>query len=87
MFIFIDLDDTILDFKKAEAVALKKTLADFSVTATDEIVSLYSAINDKMWKKLEKEEITYELLLKKRFKCVFSIEIVNFLQILRFHQM
>ena len=25
MFIFIDLDDTILDFKKAEAVALKKS--------------------------------------------------------------
>lgn len=72
MFIFIDLDDTILDFKKAEAVALKKTLADFSVTATDEIVSLYSAINDKMWKKLEKGENTREEITVMRFSELFD---------------
>ena len=77
MFIFIDLDDTILDFKKAEAVALKKTLADFSVTATDEIVSLYSAINDKMWKKLEKGENT--IILSRSFGKVATLEAVYLL--------
>ena len=72
MFIFIDLDDTILDFKKAEAVALKKTLNDFNVEATDERVALYSAINDKMWKKLEKGENTRAEITVMRFSELFK---------------
>ncbi len=67
MFIFIDLDDTILDFKKAEAVALKKALKDFNIDANEEIVSLYSLINDKMWKKLEKGENTRQEITVMRF--------------------
>ena len=73
MFIFIDLDDTILDFKKAEAVALKKTLNDYNVEATDEIVSLYSTINDKMWKKLEKGENTRAEITVMRFSELFNV--------------
>ncbi len=72
MFIFIDLDDTILDFKMAEAVALKKTLKEFNVQANDEIVSLYSAINDKMWKKLEKGENTRAEITVMRFSELFQ---------------
>lgn len=72
MFIFIDLDDTILDFKKAEAEALKKTLKDFLVEPSDEIVSLYSAINDKMWKKLEKGENTRAEITVMRFLELFQ---------------
>lgn len=72
MFIFIDLDDTILDFKKAEAVAIKKTLNEFNFEATDETVSIYSAINDKMWKKLENKEVTREEILVMRFLKLFE---------------
>lgn len=72
MFIFIDLDDTILDFHKAEAVALKKTLLTFGIAPTDETVALYSSINDKMWKLLEKGEMTMEQILVKRFQLLFE---------------
>ena len=44
-FLFIDLDDTILDFQKAEAVALRKTLLEFGIDPTPETCSLYSNIN------------------------------------------
>ena len=54
MFIFIDLDDTILDFKKAEKVALQKTLMGFGIEPADETISIYSVINEGLWKKLEK---------------------------------
>ena len=30
-FLFLDLDDTILDFHKAEAIALSKPLTDFGI--------------------------------------------------------
>lgn len=72
MFIFIDLDDTILDFHKAEAVALTKTLNKFGIDATEEIISVYSAINDKMWKKLERKENTREEILVMRFSELFE---------------
>ena len=31
-FLLLDLDDTILDFRKAETVALSKTLTDFGIS-------------------------------------------------------
>ena len=35
-FLFLDLDDTILNFHKAERIALSKTLRDFGVEPTEE---------------------------------------------------
>ncbi len=72
MHIFIDLDDTILDFLKAEEVALSKTLQDFNIAPTKETVALYSSINDSLWKKLETNEMTREQILVTRFKMLFE---------------
>ncbi len=68
MLIFIDLDDTILDFKKCESEALNQTLRFFGITPTSENVEFYSKINDKMWKKLERKELTRSEILVLRFK-------------------
>ena len=35
--LFLDLDDTILDFHKAERIALAKTLESFGVAPEDEV--------------------------------------------------
>ena len=35
-FLFLDLDDTILDFHKAERIAISKTIRDFGVEPTEE---------------------------------------------------
>ena len=72
MHVFIDLDDTILDFLKAEEVALSKTLKDFDIEPTKETISLYSKINDSLWKKLETGEMTREQILVTRFKMLFE---------------
>lgn len=68
MFIFIDLDDTILDFKRAEAVALRRTLEHYGIEPTFERIELYSQINMSMWKRLEKKENTREEILVMRFE-------------------
>ena len=72
MHIFIDLDDTILDFLKAEEVALSKTLEHFNIPPTKETIQLYSKINDSLWKKLETGEMTREQILLKRFEMLFQ---------------
>ena len=38
-FLFLDLDDTILDFHKAEAIAVAKTIRDFGVEPTPEVLA------------------------------------------------
>ena len=48
-FLFLDLDDTILDFKKAEKLAIRKTIASFGAEVTDEILARYHVINKAHW--------------------------------------
>ena len=70
--LFIDLDDTILDFKKAENVAIKKTLRDFGVEPTEEVCSRYSVINQQHWEAMERREITRHQVLVGRFAVLFQ---------------
>ncbi len=65
-YILFDLDDTLLDFKKAEATAIAETLEKFGVKATLKTVKLYSDINISCWKRYEKGEITREEIYENR---------------------
>ncbi len=70
--ILIDLDDTLFDFKKAEAKALCCTLEKLGIKPTQAITERYSEINDCMWKRLEKGEMTREEVKSKRFEVLFK---------------
>ncbi len=70
--ILFDLDDTILDFKKSEAVAISETLRQLSLEPTPRLTARYSEINDSLWKQLERGEITRERLLVRRFTLLFA---------------
>lgn len=71
-FLFLDMDDTILDFHKAEAVALRNTLKQFGVEPTDEVCALYSQINKGWWERLERKEVTRQQLQVGRFADLFD---------------
>ncbi|MBQ3133161.1 MAG: YjjG family noncanonical pyrimidine nucleotidase [Clostridia bacterium] len=75
--VLLDLDDTLLDFKKTEAAAVSQTLARFGIEPTPAVVQRYSEINQSLWKKLEKREITREKLLPHRFELLFAELAVN----------
>lgn len=70
--LLIDLDDTILDFKKQEHVAIRKTLQDAGLEPTEEVCARYSQINDWHWKQLEKGLITRDEVLHGRFRVLFA---------------
>ena len=70
--LLIDLDDTILDFKGAEAVAIRKTLADAGLEPTDAVCQRYSECNDIHWKMFERGEITRQQVLVGRFQMLFD---------------
>jgi len=53
LIILFDLDNTLLDFDMAEAIALSKTLREFGLEPTDEILRRYNEINKRHWEMLE----------------------------------
>ena len=71
-FLFLDLDDTILDFKKAEAIAIRKTMGQYGLEPTDELAARYSAVNERHWKALERGEMTREQVVTNRFAVFFG---------------
>lgn len=74
-YILWDVDNTLLDFHESEKVAIEKCFDEFSIkTVDDEMISRYSSINKKYWKKLELGEITRSQVLVGRFREFFKNE-------------
>ena len=70
--LFLDLDDTILDFHKAEDIAIRKTFAQMGVTPTEEVIARYRQINKLHWEMLERKELTREQVVVQRFHVIFG---------------
>ena len=71
-YIFLDADETLLDFPFAEHYAFKATMEHFGISYSDKLYSDYSAENLGLWKKLEKGEITKPRLLSLRYENLFE---------------
>jgi len=70
--ILFDLDDTLLDFGKAEASALRRVLTEMNAPVNDAVLERYHEINQRMWKLLEMREITRDELRPRRFELLFG---------------
>lgn len=70
--LLFDLDDTLLDFQKAEKYAICKVMEHYGIDANDDNISLYHNINKKYWKDLELGLVERENLILLRFIDFFS---------------
>lgn len=71
-FVFLDLDDTILDFHQAEAIAVAKAFRGVGVEPKPALIARYSQVNKRHWQMLERGELTREQVLVQRFACLFA---------------
>lgn len=71
-FLFLDLDDTILDFRMAERVALTKTLTAFGIEPTPTVISRFSFHSEAHWRRLEKGELTRAQVRIGRFAALMA---------------
>ena len=71
-FLFLDLDDTILDFHKAERLAIAKTFRSFGIDPTEEVLHRYHLINKSCWERLERGEWSRAQVLVNRFGLLFA---------------
>ncbi len=71
--LLFDLDDTLLDFGKAEDNAVTKIFECYGIPLTDGNKRRYVEYNKSLWKALEREEITREQLFAVRFSEFFRM--------------
>ena len=63
----LDVDDTLLDFHRAEREQLLATLHAHGIAADEGTAARFHVINDGLWKALERGETTRERLVVERF--------------------
>ena len=71
-YVFLDLDDTILDFGAAEHAAISSTLAEMGVEPNEKNLTHYGEINRSCWQAMERGELTRDEVLLRRFELFYS---------------
>ena len=71
-FLFLDADDTLLDFSWAEDQAIHRTYRELGAEMTDEMYARYHVVNQGYWQTYERGEITREALLVARHRQMFE---------------
>ena len=71
-YLFLDLDDTILDFHKAERIAIGKVMHHYGVEPTEARRMRYHEINKWHWHQLELKKMTRDEVLEGRFAVFFE---------------
>lgn len=70
--LLFDADDTLFDFPRAEANALRWTLEQSGLPFRPEFFAIYSHCNQQVWKEFERGEVTALELRVKRFRLFFE---------------
>ena len=65
--LWFDADNTLFDYNKAEANALKQTFRLLSLTFEEEYLPIYQRINHDLWQAIERHEISPADLRHRRF--------------------
>ena len=66
-FVLLDADETLFDFARCEREALTNVFLAQGVQLSEEMILSYHAINDALWKQLERGEVEKQVLYVKRF--------------------
>lgn len=65
--LLFDVDNTLLDFDANEAESFRLMVRDMGEIWTEELYRTYHALNEELWRKLERKEIALQTVLDNRF--------------------
>ena len=69
--VFIDIDNTLLDFNKCAELSMRKCFEKFGLQFTNEIFPTFKRINDGLWRDIEKKTLTRDELHEIRWNIIF----------------
>lgn len=70
--ILLDLDNTILDFSRAERIAAAKALEAMGIQPTEAMLKRYHEINEEQWRLFELGELMREQVKVRRYALLFE---------------
>lgn len=70
--ILIDVDNTLLNFDQCAKYAMQQGLLQYGIPYTEEIFSVFLAVNDKLWGAIEDGTLTREALYAIRWQMIFD---------------
>lgn len=70
--IFLDADDTLFDFRRAEPWAIESAFSEAGLGFDGSIARAYAEINAELWRRLERGEIDHDRLRVERFRLLFA---------------
>lgn len=76
--VFIDVDDTLLDFLQCAKNSLKDAEEAFSLSLPENTLDVFFEVNDELWRALERGELTFERLHEIRWIKIFERINVDF---------
>ncbi|MDE8039059.1 noncanonical pyrimidine nucleotidase, YjjG family, partial [Erysipelothrix rhusiopathiae] len=65
--LLFDIDNTLLNFKESETIALKQLFETLKVPYTKEVLDYYYDVNHMLWEAHERGEINQQTILDERF--------------------
>lgn len=69
--VFLDADNTLLDFDAAQEGAFKGLLKVYGIEYSDRVFDRYAEINHSYWRRLEQGTVTKDILQTERFEVFF----------------
>ncbi|MGG0300247.1 YjjG family noncanonical pyrimidine nucleotidase [Bacillus albus] len=70
--LLFDVDDTLLDFQKAEKVALRMLFEERGIPLTKEVEAQYKKINKSLWDAFEEGELNRDEVVNTRFSILLK---------------
>ena len=71
--IFLDVDNTLLSFTGYVKQTMKEGFAHYGLKPYEEsMYAVFEKINNGLWQKIEKRELTLEELMKIRWNTIFA---------------
>lgn len=70
--LLVDLDDTLLDFRKTSDEAIVSVFNYHNIPVSKENLDKYDRINRSYWEKYERKEISRDVILNERFSTFFN---------------
>ncbi|MDD6284784.1 MAG: YjjG family noncanonical pyrimidine nucleotidase [Firmicutes bacterium] len=70
--VFIDIDNTLLDFDEGARQSIKNTCAEFGIEYSDIMFDTFQSVNNELWRRLERGELTRERLHEIRWGLIFA---------------
>lgn len=70
--IFLDIDDTLLDFNRCARQAMRTGFLELGLPFAEESYAVFTRINDVLWQKIERGELTTQELFRFRWNRIFE---------------